>query len=103
MAGAVDNQIAQKDLHGMVANIYRVAGWLVVELHANRTNPKQMSGPDFLMLRGGVARAVKCLLKGDLSGPQEKVRDEYEAADIPYVLYHPEDYMQVASDAEGAT
>ncbi len=103
MAGATDAQITQRDLHGVIRSIYRSAGWLVVELHENRANPRQQSGPDFIALRDGEKAAMKGLLKGDLSNPQEKVRAEYVAAGFDYRLYYPADFVRIATDAERST
>lgn len=102
MAGNVSVQVAQRDLHGAVATIYRAEGWLVVELHQNKTNPKQMSGPDFLMIRGEVALAVKCLARpGDnLSAEQAKVRKAYEALPcVTYVVYNATSFEDIVTDA----
>lgn len=101
MAGATDNEVTQRDLHGVIRSVYAAAGWLVVELHQNRTNPRQMSGPDFIALRDGERVAMKGLLKGDLSNPQEKVKAEYVAAGFDYRLYYPADFLRIATDADG--
>lgn len=103
MAGATDHEVTQRDLHGVIRSIYSAAGWLVVELHQNRTNPRQMSGPDFIALRDGERVAMKGLLKGDLSKRQDEIRAEYVAAGFDYRLYYPADYVRIALDAEGST
>lgn len=102
MAGATSDQVSQRDALGTVRTIYQAAGWLVVELHGNRTNPKQMSGPDLLMLKGEHRRVAKCLARArdGLSENQEKVRKVYEAAGIDYRTYHSEQFRDVAEDAE---
>lgn len=99
MPGATDAQITQRDLHGVIRTIYTSAGWLVVELHQNRTNPRQMSGPDFIALRAGERVALKGLLKGELSKPQLEVKAEYVEAGFDYRLYYPDDFLQMAMDA----
>ena len=95
------DEVKQRDMLGAVATIFRAAGWpLVVDLHANRANPKQVSGPDFMMLNEGTRLVVKVLgSKGRLSAAQEKIRKDYEAAGFVYVIYRPEDMGVAASDA----
>jgi hypothetical protein len=101
MAGSTADQVSQRDCLGAVATIYRAEGWLVVELHGNKTNPRQMSGPDLLLLKGEHRRVAKCLARSrdDLSEPQEKVRKVYVAAGIDYRVYHAEEFRDVAEDA----
>lgn len=101
MGGAASRDVTQRDLLGTVATIYRAEGWLVVTLHQDRTNPRQQSGPDFLVLRDGVARAIKCLLSGELSAKQDQIRARYEDAGIAYVVYSGDDPLAIATDAAG--
>lgn len=99
MAGATTDTVTQRDLHGTIATVFRAAGWLVVVQHGQWSNPRQQSGPDFLVLRGTERRAIKGLLSGDLSAPQSKIRALYEGAGIGYTLYHPDAISQMADDA----
>lgn len=85
--GASSDEITQRDLLGAGATIARSHGWLVVDLHGQRTNPRQQSGPDHLLLRSGQARVHKYLLSGDLSIPQTKVKALYVDAGIDYEVY----------------
>jgi hypothetical protein len=87
LAGAASDSVTQRDLLGLGATLARANGWRLVELHQNRTNPGQVSGPDQLILRGGVARAHKYLLSGELSGPQLKAKADYTDAGITYERY----------------
>jgi len=98
---AVVNQIRQAEMLGAIATIYRAAGWpLVIDLHANKGNPKAVSGPDFLMVREGVRRVVKVLgTKGELSAAQEKVRKDWEAGGFEYVVYGHDDFPEAVAAA----
>lgn len=95
------DEVKQRDMLGAVATIYRAAGWpLVVDLHANKANPRQVSGPDFLVIAPGVVRVLKVLgTKGKLSAAQEAVRRHYEAGPVEYVTYTPDDLERVVADA----
>lgn len=99
-AGAVANQIRQRELLGAIHTIYEASGWHVIDLHMNKTNPAAMSGPDFLMLRSGTMRAVKGLAKGELSGPQEKMKAEYTDCGCEWRTYYPHMFRDIADDAE---
>lgn len=97
------DQIRQIAMLGAVQTIYQAAGWdLVVDLHANRTNPKQMSGPDFMVCRPGVRAVVKVFgPRGKMSEQQEKVRKAYEAAGFDYLVWTPDDFEAAVAHAAG--
>lgn len=101
MSGASNDLVKQRELLGAIATIYRSEGWLVTDLHCNKTNPVAMSGPDFMMLRGPEAIVVKGLTKGDLSANQAKMRDAYVAAGLRWVTYYPSEFRRITADAEG--
>lgn len=102
-SGAVAAQIKQRALLGAIQTIYEANGWAFVDLHMNKTNPTAMSGPDILVLRGETMRAIKGLIKGDLSPQQERMKILYEATGCDYRIYYPADFMQIATDADGGT
>lgn len=99
---ATNDPISQRDCLGTVSTIYKGAGWHVVDLHANKANPRQVSGPDLMMLRDGEHRVAKCMAraKDKLSEAQEKMRRVYEAAGFHYHVYSSESFRDVAEDAE---
>lgn len=87
MAGSPADQVAQRDLLGAGATLARLNGWTVVDLHANKTNPSQVSGPDQLLLRGEEARAHKYLTSGNPSVNQERAFCLYADAGITVHVY----------------
>lgn len=95
------DQIRQIAMLGAVTTIYQAANWpLVIELHANKTNPKQQSGPDIMACRPGERVVVKVFgPKGKMSAQQEAVRKDYEAAGFEYRVYTPDDFEQAVTDA----
>lgn len=100
MSNPTDSQVKQRELLGAIATIYRSSGWLVTDLHCNKANPVAVSGPDFLMLRWGTMRAVKGLAKGELSGPQQKMKAEYTDCGCEWRTYYPHMFRDIADDAE---
>lgn len=89
MADAVSQEIAQAEMWGAVATCARSHDWYVTELHRQRSNPRQQSGPDFTLIKGRTIIAVKVLVSGDLSVKQAKIRRLYEAAGVAYHVWHP--------------
>lgn len=101
MADPVTEEVAQREMLGAVATAARACGWLCLEMHLNRSNPKQMSQPDFLLIRPGSGlRFVKVLKSGDLSAPQTKIRRLLEAEGGRYDVYRPtpEDWQALIGD-----
>jgi hypothetical protein len=71
----VTAKLEQKELLGAIATVARAGGCHVVPLHRNISNPRNQSDADLLCMKPGMPLTfVKCLLTGDLSGPQAKIK-----------------------------
>jgi len=76
MADPVTTKLAQSELHGAVSTIARAAGCHVIPLHRNITNPRNQSDPDLLCMKPGMPLTfVKCLITGNLTPPQAKIKN----------------------------